>query len=141
MPLPPPVASDSDATLPLFPEGMPALVTPPSSVAHRQASDTAQPRPPAVSLAQVATKWEQIVKRLGRRRRSLETILSMARPLRIAERSLVLAFPPPHRFQQELMQSPDYRTLLEEELASMFGVSFEVTTVLDPTQEPRRRRG
>lgn len=139
--LPPPVASDSDATLPLFPEGMPALVTPPSSIAHRQASDTAQPPPPAVSLAQLATKWEQIVKRLGRRRRSLETILSMARPLRIAERTLVLAFPPQHRFQQELMQSPDYRTLLEEELASMFGVAFEVTTVLDPTPEPPRRRG
>jgi hypothetical protein len=94
-----------------------------------------------VPLAQVTAKWEQLVKRLGRRRRILETILSMARPVRIDGRMLVLGFPPQHRFQQELIESADYRMLLEEELASMFGVAFEITTLLDPSQDPSRRRG
>jgi uncharacterized protein len=137
----PAAAPDSDATLPLFPEGIPPLVTPRPSAAHGLAFNTPQPSPPVIALAQVTSKWEQIVKRLGRRRRILETILSMARPLRIAGHTLVLGFPPQHRFQQELIESADYRTLLEEELASLFGVTFEVTTVLDPTQEPPRRRG
>jgi hypothetical protein len=136
-----PAAADSDATLPLFPEGIPALVTPPPSAAPGQAFTTPQPSPSVISLAQVTSKWEQIVKRLGRRRRILETILSMARPLRIDGQTLVLGFPPQHRFQQELIESADYRTLLEAELASLFGVTFEVTTVLEPTQEPPRRRG
>jgi uncharacterized protein len=138
---PPAAASDSDATLPLFPEGIPARITPRPSAAHGQAFNIPQPSPPVTSFAQVTTKWEQIVKRLGRRRRILETILSMARPLRIDGHTLVLGFPPQHRFQQELIESADYRTLLEEELASMFGVTFDVTTVLEPTQEPPRRRG
>ena len=76
--------------------------------------------------------WDHLVKRVGRRRRILETILSTARPLRVAEQRLVLSFPPQHSFQQELVESEEYRSLLEEELKKAFGVSLEVTTEAYP---------
>ena len=72
------------------------------------------------------------MKRAARRRRILETILSTARPLRLAGKQVVLGFPPQQRFQQELIQSEDYRHLIEEELRKAFGAELEVTTELYP---------
>jgi hypothetical protein len=76
--------------------------------------------------------WNQVVKRVARRRRILETILAAARPLRVNEQRLVLSFPPQQRFQQELVESDEYRSLLEEELRKVFGVNLEVTTEVYP---------
>jgi hypothetical protein len=80
----------------------------------------------------VTTLWDQVVKRVARRRRILETILAAARPLRISDQRLVLSFPPQQRFQQELVESDEYRTLLEEELKKAFGVGLEVATEIYP---------
>jgi hypothetical protein len=76
--------------------------------------------------------WDHVVKRVARRRRILETILTIARPLRMVDQTLVLGFPPQHRFQQEIVESEEYRSLLQEELHKTFGVSFEVTTEVSP---------
>jgi uncharacterized protein len=119
-------------SLPLFPDETPVRsVTPEFSGDERNAA-TAQP--PAPSVAQVTAIWDHIVTRVARRRRILETILSVARPLRIAGLGLVLGFPPQHRFQQELVESEEYRSLLEEELKKAFGVSLEVTTEVYTTE-------
>jgi len=76
--------------------------------------------------------WDYLIKRVARRRRILETILAAARPLRVADQKLVLGFPPQHRFQQELVESEEYRSLLEDELQKAFGVHLEVTTEVYP---------
>lgn len=96
---------------------------------------------PIVSLEQVNAEWKRIVRDLGRRRRILETILAAARPIRMFDRTLIVGFPPQHRFHQELLDSPEYRGLVERELSETFRQPLEVTTAL--TRElsgPRRRR-
>ena len=90
------------------------------------------PQPPTPTIGQVTAMWDHVVKRVSRRRRILETILAAARPLRVTEQRLVLSFPPQHRFQQELVESEEYRSLLEDELKKAFGVSLEVTTEVYP---------
>ena len=66
------------------------------------------PQPPTPTLGQV-TAMGPVVKRVSRRRRILETILAAARPLRVTEQRLVLSSPQ-HRFQQELVESEEYRS-------------------------------
>ncbi len=132
---------DAGPNLPLFPVETRLPPLPPGRAASWQSSETSPSLRPVLSLAQVITQWEHVVRRLGRRRRLLETILATARPVRINENTLVVAFPPQHRFHQELFDAPDYRTLMEEELAETFGVALEVTTVLQPERRgPRRGR-
>ena len=125
-----PAPVGTDLSLPLFPEG-----TPPLSVTHEPRDDeqmATTPTPSTPTIEQVTAMWDQIVKRVSRRRRILETILAAARPLRITEHGLVIGFPPQQRFQQELVESDEYRSLLEEELKKAFGVSLEVTTEVYP---------
>jgi hypothetical protein len=46
-----------------------------------------------------------------------------------------------HRFQQELLDSLEYRSLLEQELSGTLGMTIEVVTVLAPEPGgPRRQR-
>jgi hypothetical protein len=123
----PPAAEQS---LPLFPEATPSVITDPTPP-HPESQDK-ELQPPLPTLAQVSATWDHIVKRAARRRRILETILSTARPLRLAGKQVVLGFPPQQRFQQELIQSEDYRHLIEEELRKAFGAELEVTTELYP---------
>jgi hypothetical protein len=126
-----PASGEADLSLPLFP-----AETPPLTATLEPRDDEpvgVTPQPPAPTVAQVTAMWDHIVKRVGRRRRILETILAAARPLRVTEQRLVLSFPPQHRFQQELVESEEYRSLLEEELQKAFGVSLEVTTEVYPT--------
>ena len=85
------------------------------------------------TLEQMTAMWDHVVRRVARRRRILEPILATARPLRVTEQGVVLSFPPQQRFQQELVESEEYRSLLEEELKKVFGVSLEVTTEVHPT--------
>jgi hypothetical protein len=126
-----PAPVGTDLSLPLFPDE-----TPPLTATHdpRDNEGTAvMPQPSTLTLDQVTAKWDHVVKRVARRRRILETILAAARPLRVTEQRLVLSFPPQHRFQQELVESEEYRSLLEEELQKAFGVSLEVATEVYPT--------
>jgi uncharacterized protein len=121
----------TDRSLPLFPDETPERSVDPEFDDGKQIAVTSQP--PTPSVAQVTAMWDHIVTRVARRRRILETILSAARPLRIAGHGFVLGFPPQHRFQQELVESEEYRRLLEEELKKAFGVALEVTTEVYPT--------
>lgn len=125
-----PAPGRTDLSLPLFPDE-----TPPLTVTHDPRDDeriASMPQPSTPTLDQVTAMWDHVVKRVARRRRILETILAAARPLRVSEQGLVLSFPPQHRFQQELVESEEYRSLLEEELKKAFGVSLEVTTEVYP---------
>jgi hypothetical protein len=72
---------------------------------------------------------------VGRRRRILETILAAARPVHLDGYTLLIGFQPQSRFQHELMASPEYRSILEDELSRLFGVTFEVTATLHHTPE------
>jgi hypothetical protein len=119
----------AERSLPLFPEDTPARAVA-SEPDDAGISATSPPSMP--SVPQVTASWDRIVKRVARRRRILETILSAARPLRITGQRLIVGFPPQHRFQQELIESEEYRSLLEEELKKAFGVSLEVTTEVYP---------
>jgi hypothetical protein len=119
-----------DPSLPLFPDETPSLAVTYDPGADERRAATPQRSTP--TLDQVAAVWDTVVKRVARRRRILETILAAARPLRVAEQRLVLSFPPQHRFQQELVESEEYRSLLEEELKKAVGVSLEVTTEVSP---------
>jgi hypothetical protein len=126
-----PASMEANPSLPLFPDETPSRT---ATLEPRQDERiAAMPQPPTPTLGQVTAMWDQVVKRVSRRRRILETILAAARPLRVTEQRLVLSFPPQHRFQQELVESEEYRSLLEEELKKAFGVGLEVTTEVSPT--------
>jgi hypothetical protein len=117
-------------SLPLFPDEPAAGPAAAESAQDEPVSQTSQA--PTPTIAQITGLWDRIVARVARRRRILETILSAARPLRVVEQTLFLGFPPQHRFQQELVESEEYRSLLQEELRKTFGVSLEVTTEVYP---------
>ncbi|HEX9870741.1 MAG TPA: hypothetical protein VGC99_19525 [Candidatus Tectomicrobia bacterium] len=119
----------TDPSLPLFPDDTPAPAVAPAPRADERIPGASPPMP---SVAQVTAMWDYLIKRVARRRRILETILAAARPLRVADQKLVLGFPPQHRFQQELVESEEYRSLLEDELRKAFGVHLEVTTEVYP---------
>jgi hypothetical protein len=121
----------SDLSLPLFPDETPPLTETHQSRDAEQIATMSQLPPP--TFEQMTAMWDHVVKRVARRRRILELILAAARPLRVTEAGLVLSFPPQHRFQQELVESEEYRSLLEEEIKKVFGVSLEVTTEVYPT--------
>jgi Helicase HerA, central domain len=125
-------SASADRSLPLFPDETPVRPVSAEFAAAKQLAVTSQS--PTPSVAQVTAMWDHIVTRVARRRRILETILSAARPLRITGQEFILGFPPQHRFQQELVESEEYRRLLEEELKKAFGVTLEVTTEVYPTE-------
>jgi hypothetical protein len=87
---------------------------------------------PQTSLAQITGEWQALLKRLGRRRRVLETILTAGRAIRLIDDTLVVGFPPYRCFHRELLDMADYRNCVEEELARMFHVRLAVVTALYP---------
>jgi hypothetical protein len=94
-----------------------------------------------LSLAQVVAEWQMLLKRLGRRRRVLETVLAAGRPLRLTGHTLVVGFSPQRRFHQELLDMPDYRSCVEEELARTFQVRLSVLTALYPEHRHLSQQG
>jgi len=121
--------AETDPSLPLFPDDIQAPVV---ATEPRVDERIAGALPPIPSVAQITAMWDYLIKRVARRRRILETILAAARPLRVADQKLVLGFPAQHRFQQELVESEEYRSLLEDELQKVFGVRLEITTEVYP---------
>ena len=73
-----------------------------------------------------------LLKRLGRRRRVLEAVLAAGHPLQLTGHTLVVGFSPQRRFHQELLDMPDYRSCVEEELVRTFQVRLSVVTALYP---------
>jgi hypothetical protein len=132
--------SAKDTTLPLFPDEEPAVVDTFTRSIRQVAAETLPTLGVGMSLAHLTAQWPHLIKRVARRRRILDTILSTTWPVQMMEHTLVVAFPPQHRLQQELFESPEYRGLLEEELSRMFGRAFDVETVLHPAPaDPRPR--
>jgi hypothetical protein len=87
----------------------------------------------------VSAKWKRVARRPGRHRPVLELILAAGLPVRLVEQTLIIGFSPHRRFQRELLEGPDYRAPVEEELSRTFGVPLAVTTVLQPTRSGQRR--
>ena len=94
-----------------------------------------------LSLAQVLAEWQMLVKRLGRRRRVLETVLTAGQPLQLNGHTLVIGFSPQRRFHRELLDMPDYRSCVEEELVRTFQVRLSVVTALYPESRHLSQQG
>ena len=94
--------------------------------------ESSPPRNIPPSLAQITAEWQMLLKRLGRRRRVLETVLAAGHPIKLTGHTLVVGFSPQRRFHQELLDMPDYRSCVEEELARTFQVRLSVVTALYP---------
>jgi hypothetical protein len=112
-----------------FPEALP-LPNPSLMPESSQPCDT----PP--SLAQITAEWQMLRKRVARRHRVLETVLAAGHPIKLTGHTLVVGFSPQRRFHQELLDMPDYRSCVEEELARTYQVRLSVVTALYP--ESRR---
>jgi hypothetical protein len=116
----------------LFPDdpSVPAEASPLANVPPTPASSLGPNSP--LSLRQLIADWQRLLKRLGRRRRVLETILAAGQPIRLTNGILVVGFPPHRRFHRELLDMPDYRLCVEAELARMFLVRLSVVTAFYP---------
>jgi hypothetical protein len=133
--------NDEVTNLLLFP-GDPAA--PPEALPLTNASSRPESPPPQnmpLSLAQVLAEWQMLVKRLGRRRRVLETVLTAGHPLQLNGHTLVVGFSPQRRFHQELLDMPDYRSCVEEELVRTFQVRLSVVTALYPESRHLSQQG
>jgi hypothetical protein len=117
-----------------FPEALP--LTDPSSI-----PESSPPRNTPPSLAQITAEWRMLLKRLGRRRRVLETVLAAGHPIKLIGQTLVVGFSPQRRFHQELLDMPDYRSCVEEELARTFQVRLSVVTALYPESRHLPQQG
>jgi hypothetical protein len=93
---------------------------------------------PRLSLTRITAEWPALLKRLGRRRRVLETILTPGRPSQLIGQTLIIEFPLDRRFHQELLAIPDYRACVEEELSRRFRVRLAVGATM--CQESHRLR-
>lgn len=135
------VSSSKDTNLLLFPEETLALS------ASSQRCDAQRPPEPlpaqasSLSLADVLTEWQPMLKRLGRRRRVLETILAAGRPIRLFERTLLVGFSPQRQFHRELLDLPEYRRCVEKELSKIFGCELQVVTILHPERSGPGHKG
>jgi hypothetical protein len=133
--------NDEVTNLLLFPGDSAAS---PEALPPTNASSIPESPPPQnipLSLAQVIAEWQMLVKRVGRRRRVLETVLTAGHPLRVNGHTLVVGFSPQRRFHQELLDMPDYRSCVEEELVRTFRVRLSVVTVLYPESRHLSQQG
>jgi hypothetical protein len=125
----------------LFPDepSVPAEVSPLTTVPPTPESSLGQNS--SLSLSQLIAEWQRLLKRLGRRRRVLETILAAGQPIRLTDGVLVVGFPPHRRFHRELLDMPDYRSCVEAELARTFLVQLSVVTAFSPESSSLHRQG
>src|SRR6266545_1009107 len=116
------VSSSEDTNLLLFPEETLALSASSQMGDAQQPPETLPAEASSLSRADVLAEWQPMLKRLGRRRRVLETILAAGRPIRLCERTLVVGFAPQRQFHRELLDLPEYRRCVEKELSKIFGL-------------------
>jgi hypothetical protein len=124
----------------LFPDepSAPAEASPLTNVPPTPAISLPQNFP--LSLAQIIAEWQKLLKRLGRRRRVLESILAAGQPIRLTDGVLIIGFPPHRRFHRELLDMPDYRSCVEAELARTFLARLSVVTALYPASGSFHRK-
>ena len=87
----------------------------------------------AVSLAQVAAKWPEILERIGRQKMSLAAYLMHAQPVGVTDRTLqvgLLGF----SLHQEVVAAPENTRLIEQAMGEFLGVplTVEYTTLPEP---------
>ena len=128
------------STLCLFPEASAPPAERQPSTEARTSLTSCPACSPALSLSHIIAEWPLLVKRLGKRRRVLESVLKAGQPLRLIDEALIIGFPPDRRFHQELLDIPEYRSCIEAELARTFSVNLGLGTALHP-ESRRRRRG
>jgi hypothetical protein len=127
-----PICNGESANFLLFQEEIfTAAERSPSLRAQRQ-SERFPLLPPQLSLTHITAEWPTIVKRLARRRQVLETVLTAGRPSQLIGQTLIIEFPLNRRFHRELLDIPDYRACVEEELSRRFQVRLAVGTSLGP---------
>jgi hypothetical protein len=133
-----PIRNGESTNLLLFPEeSFASAEGSPLLYAQRQSGRSPLSHP-GLSLTHITAEWPALLKRLGRRRQVLETILTPGRPIQLIGQTLIIEFPLDRRFHRELLDIPDYRAYVEEELSRRFRVRLAVATSLYP--ENRRLR-
>jgi hypothetical protein len=134
------VWNDEGTNLLLFPDESPAPPAP--QLTNTPPTPESSPRQNIpLSLAHIIAEWRALLMRLGRRRRVLKTILTAGQPIRLNADTLIVSFPPHRRFHQELLDMPDYRSCVEEELARTFRIRLSVVTAVHPESRGVRRHG
>jgi hypothetical protein len=139
--LPARVWIDGATNLLLFPDDSPVSPEARPRTNDQPRSGCSARRNFPLSLAQIATSWQMLLKRLGRRRRVLETVLAAGHPIQLTDDTLVIGFPQQRRFHQELLDMADYRSCVEEELARTFRVRLSVVTALYPESRHLQHQG
>ena len=130
-----------EANLLLFPEETPKLSASSPMCDTQQPPETSPSEASSLSLAHILAAWQPMLKRLGRRRRVLETILAAGRPVRLLDRALVVGFSPQRQFHKELLDLPEYRGCVEKELSKFCGCELQVVTVLHPERSGPGHKG
>jgi hypothetical protein len=123
------LCKDGVSNLLLFPDDSAA---PPATLPPRLASSIPESSHPPPPIALITAEWQRLAKRLGRQRRVLETILTAGHPRQMAGQTLVVGFSPRRRFHRELLDMPEYRSCVEQELLRTFQVRLRVVTTLYP---------
>ena len=135
------VWNDRTTNLLLFPEESPTLLTASLLTDAPAMPGSLPPRNFPLSLSHIAAEWRGLLKRLGRQRRVLETILTAGQPIRLIADTLIVGFPPHRCFHRELLDMPEYRGCVEEELTRTFRLRLFVATVAHPESRRLRRNG
>lgn len=127
------LCKDGVTNLLLFPDDSAAS---PATLPPTNASLIPESPYPPPPIALIAAEWQTLAQRLGRQRRVLETILAAGHPLQMAGHTLVVGFSPRRRFHRELLDMPEYRSCVEQELMRTFQVRLCVITTLYPESRP-----
>jgi hypothetical protein len=139
--LQPQVGHEEASNLLLFPNESSVFPAAPLLTNAPPTSESLPLRNFPLSLVHITAEWRGILKRLGRRRRVLETLLTAGQPIRLTADTLIVGFPPHRRFHQELLDMPDYRNCVEEELTRTFRTRLFVVTAAYPESRSLRRNG
>lgn len=135
------VWKDQTTKLLLFPDASSTLPTAPLLTNAPSTSESLPPRNFPLSLEHITAEWRGLLKRLGRRRRVLETILTAGQPIRLIAATLIVGFPPHRCFHRELLDMPEYRGCVEAELTRTFRLRLFVATAAHPESRRLCRHG
>jgi len=98
------------------------------------------PEPPlreegGVSLDRVASRWEEILERIRRRRAYTHALLSDARPVALEGSGLVVEVTTGGSFAATTLGDPRHRSLVEEVIRQVLGVALRVRFVAPPRED------
>jgi hypothetical protein len=126
------VWNDQTTNLLVFPDELSTLPTAPRLTDAPPMPGDLPPQNSPLSLAHITVEWRGLLKRLGRHRCVLETILIAGQPIRLTADSVIVGFPPHRCFHRELLDMPEYHGCVEEELTRTFRTRLIVVTAAYP---------